>query len=69
VRANEDLRAAVSELLRLDVPWLPCADGEGRLQGLVSLASISRHLAGETAPAIAANSGVAMNEVRHALHS
>ena len=65
VRSDDDLRAAVSELLRLDVPWLPCADGEGRLQGLVSLAAISRHLAGDAAPTGAAP----VQGARHAMHS
>ncbi len=46
LRTDVDLRVAVSELLRLGVPWLPCTDGAGRLHGVVSLTAISRHISG-----------------------
>ena len=46
VRAADDLRIVVSELLRLSVPWLPSVDGEARLQGFISQAAIGRMVGG-----------------------
>lgn len=47
VRIHDDLRVVVSEMLRLSVPWLPSVDGQGRLQGVISQAAISRIAGGE----------------------
>jgi osmoprotectant transport system ATP-binding protein len=46
VRADDDLRVVVSELLRLAVPWLPSVDEQGLLQGFVSQTVISQVIAG-----------------------
>lgn len=54
VRADDDLRVVVSELLRHAVPWLPCVTAEGRLLGVVSMAAVSRHLGNTTNPPIVA---------------
>ena len=44
VRMDCDLRVAVSEFLRLGVPWLPSVDTDGRLHGVVSLAAVGRQV-------------------------
>jgi osmoprotectant transport system ATP-binding protein len=49
VAMHMDLRVVASELLALGVAWLPCVDATGRLQGVVSLAGLSRHLAASRA--------------------
>jgi osmoprotectant transport system ATP-binding protein len=49
VGMHVDLRVVVSELLALGVSWLPCVNATGQLQGVASLASLSRHLGGRHA--------------------